>query len=164
MQRGDHPLFVDMRGATWTSPGGYEVAADAKRYEDWEFPYSLVLGLGAAARYATRAGIANTGARAFALANRLREGIRALDGASVLDRGRNQCAIVTAAFTDRDAREVVRKLSVRSINTSATLKWYGLLDFGGRNVESAVRISPHYYNTEAEIETCLDLLSGIAGS
>jgi selenocysteine lyase/cysteine desulfurase len=71
---------------------------------------------------------------------------------------------VTAAFTDRDAREVVRKLSVRSINTSATLKWYGLLDFGGRNVESAVRISPHYYNTEAEIGTCLDLLSGIAGS
>ena len=164
MQRGDHPLFVDMRGATWTSPGGYEVAADAKRYEDWEFPYSLVLGLGAAARYATRAGIANTGARAFALANRLREGIRALDGASLLDRGRNQCAIVTAAFTDRDAREVVRKLSVRSINTSATLKWYGLLDFGGRNVESAVRISPHYYNTDAEIETCLDLLTGIAGS
>jgi hypothetical protein len=52
MARGDHPLFVDMRGATWAALDRYEIAEGARRYEDWEFPYALVLGLGAAACYA----------------------------------------------------------------------------------------------------------------
>jgi selenocysteine lyase/cysteine desulfurase len=162
MQRGDHPLYVDMRGATWTASDQYEVASDARRYEDWEFPYALVLGLGAAARYAMKVGVARAGARAFSLAARLREGIRSIDGAIVLDRGANQCAIVTAAFAEQDAREIVKKLGKQSINTTASLKWYGLLDFGGRKVESAVRISPHYYNTEEEIDRCLEVLRDIA--
>jgi selenocysteine lyase/cysteine desulfurase len=162
MARGDHPLFVDMRGATWTAPDQYEVAPDAKRYEDWEFPYALVLGLGAAARYAMKVGVHAGGGRAFALAARLREGIRGIDGASVLDRGVNQCAIVTAAFAERHARDIVQRLAKESINTTASLKWYGLLDFGQRSVDSAVRISPHYYNTEEEIERCLEVLEDFA--
>src|ERR1700716_202672 len=58
LARGDHPLFVDMRGATWEAPDRYRIAETARRYEDWEFPYALVLGLGAAARYATEVGVA----------------------------------------------------------------------------------------------------------
>ena len=162
LQRGDHPLFVDMRGATWSAPDEYDVAPDAKRYEDWEFPYALVLGLGAAAKYAMKVGVTAAGARAFALAERLRKAIRSIDGASVLDRGTNQCAIVTAQFAERDARDIVKKLSKESINTTASLKWYGLLDFGDRDVDSAVRISPHYYNTEEEIDRCLEVLANIA--
>ena len=158
LERGDHPLFVDMRGATWTSPDSYRIADTARRYEDWEFPYALVLGLGAAARYATKVGVDIANARAFAHARRLREAITGIDGATVLDRGSDQCAIVTAAFSGRDANEIVRKLSKRGINTSVTLKWFGLLDLGERNVESAVRISPHYYNTDDEIQACIDLL------
>jgi selenocysteine lyase/cysteine desulfurase len=162
MQRGDHPLFVDMRGATWTAPDRYEVAADAKRYEDWEFPYALVLGLGAAARYAMKVDVRAAGERAFELARRLREGIGEIAGATVLDRGTNQCAIVTAAFAGSDSRRVVERLAKESISTTASLKWYGLLDFADRNVEAAVRISPHYYNTDDEIERCLDVLRHMA--
>ena len=50
--RGDCPLYVDMRGATWVTPERFEVQPTARRFEDWEFAYALVLGLGAAARYA----------------------------------------------------------------------------------------------------------------
>jgi len=38
LSRGDHPLYVDMRGARWTGVNQYEVSATARRYEDWEFP------------------------------------------------------------------------------------------------------------------------------
>ena len=161
LDRGDHPLFVDMRGAKWVEPDQYEVSPTATRYEDWEFAYSLVLGLGAAARYALEVGIDVASSRAFSLARSLREGIAAIPGARVLDGGTEQCAIVTAIFEGCDAREVVKRLKARKINTTSSLKWYGLLDFAARGVEAAVRISPHYYNTEEEVDTALDALKSI---
>ncbi len=155
LARGDHPLFVDMRGAKWVAPDRYEISATATRYEDWEFPYALVLGLGAAARYATDVGIEVVQKRAFALAGSLREKLARLPGARVLDGGRNQSAIVTVTFRDTDARKLVTDLSSKGINTTASLRWYGLLDFTDKQVESALRMSPHYYNTEAEVDRAL---------
>ena len=150
LARGDHPLFVDMRGARWVDVDRYEIATTAERYEDWEFPYALVLGLGAAARYASGVGVAEAGQRASELAARVRTGLATLPGTRVLDRGQHQCAIVTASFANRSASDVVRELTKRRINTVASLRWYGLLDFTEKQVESAIRISPHYYNTEEE--------------
>src|SRR5215213_6511456 len=68
LARGDHPLFVDMRGAHWVDAGKYEVVPTARRYEDWEFPYALVLGQGAAARYALDVGVETAQTRAWGLA------------------------------------------------------------------------------------------------
>jgi selenocysteine lyase/cysteine desulfurase len=164
MARGDHPLFVDMRGARWVEPERYEVAETATRYEDWEFSYALVLGMGAAARYALDVGIDVASARAFGLARRVREQLTEIPGVSVLDGGTHQCAIVTASIDGRDAREIVKELSHLGINTTASLKWYGLLDFTDKNVESALRISPHYYNTQEEIDVALDVIERIASS
>ncbi|MDB4908823.1 MAG: aminotransferase [Gemmatimonadetes bacterium] len=158
LARGDHPLFVDMRGARWTSQHEYTIAEGARRFEDWEFPYALVLGLGAAARYAAEQGIHATGRRAFALANRLREGLLSMDGVRVLDRGSEPCAIVTAAFAGRDATQLVALMAKRGINVVSSLRWYGLLDFGEKQVDSALRLSPHYYNTEAEVDAALEAL------
>jgi selenocysteine lyase/cysteine desulfurase len=81
-----------------------------------------------------------------------------MPGARVLDGGREQCAIVTAMFDGRDARKIVQGLKARNINTSASLRWYGLLDFSAKDVDAAVRISPHYYNTEDEIDRTLEAI------
>src|SRR5207244_4413311 len=67
LQRGAFPLFVDMRGADWTEPDAFRLADGARRFENWEFAYALVLGLGEAARYALAVGSAG-GERAWALA------------------------------------------------------------------------------------------------
>ena len=159
LARGDHPLFVDMRGARWVERKRYEISPTAMRYEDWEFNYAMVLGLGAAARYALEVGIDVASTRAFALAQHTREKLRELPGVRVLDGGRSQCAIVTASIENRDARDLVKELSRLGINATATLKWYGLLDFTDKNVESAIRISPHYYNTEEEIDVAMDVIA-----
>ena len=164
MARGDHPLFVDMRGAKWADPDRYEIAPGATRYEDWEFPYALVLGLGAAARYALDVGVDVASARAFGLAQRVRERLAGIRGVRVLDRGSRQCAIVTASVEGRDARDIVGELSRLAINTAASLKWYGLIDLGSRNIESAIRISPHYYNTQEEIDVAMDVIERITES
>jgi selenocysteine lyase/cysteine desulfurase len=159
LARGDHPLFIDMRGARWVDRKRYEVAPTAMRYEDWEFPYALVLGLGAAARYALEVGVDVAGNRAFGLARHVREKLREIRGVRVLDGGRSQCAIVTASIGNRDASDLVKELSRLGINTAASLRWYGLLDFTEKDVESAIRISPHYYNTQEEIDVVTDVIA-----
>lgn len=158
LARGDYPLFVDMRGARWTFPARFEIAPTARRYEDWEFPYALMIGMGAAVDYALRQGVAACGQRAFALAERLRAGLEATDGVQVLDRGPHQCAIVTATVRGWTGPEVMRELVAEGINVVATLREFAWHDFGPRGVESGIRISPHYYNTTEEVDAALDVI------
>jgi selenocysteine lyase/cysteine desulfurase len=161
LARGDHPLFVDMRGARWTSAGGYEIAPTARRYEDWEFAYALVLGQGVAARYALEVGIETAQSRAWALAARLRDALGALPGVRVLDRGATRSAIVTITVEGRQADPIVRALKERRINTVSSLREFGIYDFEAKGVETAVRLSPHYYNTEAEVDEAVAALGEV---
>ncbi len=38
LQRGDFPLYIDMRGADWVSADDFAPAPDARRFENWERP------------------------------------------------------------------------------------------------------------------------------
>ena len=51
-----------------------------------------------------------------------------------------------------------------NFNTSASLREYGILDFDAKGVESALRISPHYYNTVGEIDLLIDALGEVQRS
>ena len=155
LARGDHPLFVDMRGARWTAADAYEVDATARRYEDWEFPYAIVLGQAVAAQYALDVGVETAQARAWSLAARLRQALGAIPGVRVLDRGATRCAIVTMTVDGRHADTIVRGLMERRINTVSSLREFGIYDFDAKRVETAVRLSPHYYNTEAEVDAAV---------
>jgi selenocysteine lyase/cysteine desulfurase len=163
LRRGDHPLFVDMRGATWVDPRTYRLVETAARFEEWECAYALVLGLGAAAEYAAAVGIDVAHARAWRLAARLRTMLSELPGVRVLDPGDQPSAIVTASL-GRPAGPVMQQLRTFGINTSATQRWYGLRSFEGTDVESALRLSPHYYNTDDELDRAVGTLGGILRS
>jgi selenocysteine lyase/cysteine desulfurase len=162
LQRGDYPLFVDMRGARWLAPDQYELEPTARRFEDWEFPYALVLGQGAAIRYALEVGIDTAQSRAWELAAHARRRLEAIPGVRVFERGRQHCAIVTATIPGWHATEIVEQLANRGINTSASLREYGILDFDRKGIDSAVRISPHYYNSRDEIEQLAAAISELA--
>ncbi len=155
LQRGDSPLYIDMRGADWITADTFDLAPDARRFENWEFSYALLLGLGAAARYALDAGIEECSRRALMLAADLRAKLS--EFSRVLDRGEKLAAIVTADI-GRNAADVVALLRQRRINTSATFRQWAILDMDEKRVESALRISPHYYNTEEELDALVDAL------
>jgi selenocysteine lyase/cysteine desulfurase len=161
LERGDYPLFIDMRGAAWTSADAFEPAPDARRFENWEFAYSLVLGLGEAARYALEVGVERGGRRARELAAMLRRRLEALPGMRVLDRGPELAAIVTVDVAGHDPEELVNLLRQRGINTSASLRAYAVIDMDEKKAAGALRISPHYYNTEDEIGTLVDTLGSL---
>lgn len=162
LAQGAHPLLVDMRGAEWSAADEYTLVDGARRFENWEFAYALHLGLGEAARYALGVGLANAGRRSAELAAYARERLRGVDGVRVLDRGPALCAIVTAEVAGCDARAVVARLRERRINANATLRAYALLDMDDKRARSAVRLSPHYYNTTREMDAAIGALEEIA--
>ncbi|HSJ06570.1 MAG TPA: aminotransferase class V-fold PLP-dependent enzyme [Longimicrobiales bacterium] len=161
---GRAPLWVDMRGARWTHADAYDLADSARRFENWEFAYALVLGMGAAARYALEVGVGPAGAYAADLARRVRDGVAGMAGARVLDRGPALSAIATVAFDGHDAGTIVERLREQAINTSATYREYAVLDMDDKRAASAVRISPHYYNTVRDVDTLLFGLEEFAGA
>jgi selenocysteine lyase/cysteine desulfurase len=150
-----------MRGAVWTAPDELSLVEDARRFEDWEFPYALVLGLGAAVEYAQSIGVLRAGERAVALASHLRRRLMSIESARLLDRGRHPCAIVTTDIAGQDSTQVVAELRRRHINASVSLAWYGLIDMTEKSARSAIRLSPHYYNTLEEIDTAVETLREI---
>ena len=161
LQRNDYPLFLDMRGANWKTADTFELNPDARRFENWESACALVLGLGEAARYADSAGIARCGQRARELAATLRTKLAALPGFRVLDRGKDLAAIVTVEVPGWNAASVVDFLRERGINTSASFRDFAVIDMEEKRAISALRISPHYYNTEAEIDVVVDALTAL---
>ncbi len=161
LKKGLHPLHIDMRGAKWVEADAYELFDDARRFENWEFASALLLGLGEAARYAGAIGIEEAGRRARQHAVYVREKLGGIEGLRVLDRGAELCAIVTVEVRGWDAPEVVRRLRQRHVNTSASLRGHALLDMDEKHAASAVRISPHYFNTTGELDTVVAALEEI---
>jgi selenocysteine lyase/cysteine desulfurase len=164
LQTGAHPLLVDMHGADWTEADAFELTPDARRFETWEFAHALVLGLGAAAEYALAVGVDRAGERARELAAYARASLAVLPGIRVLDRGPELCAIATVAIAGRDTGDIKLQLRARGINTSSPHREDAVIDMDEKQTTSALRISPHYYNTKEEIDTAVEALQEVLSS
>jgi selenocysteine lyase/cysteine desulfurase len=158
---GAYPLTVDMHGADWTEPETFALKPDARRFEQWEISHALVLGAGAAARYALEVGIENARGRSWALAAYVRERLAEMHGVRVLDRGPALCAIATAELGGRNAEEVKLTLRRRGINTSSPVREDAVIDMDEKRATSAIRISPHYYNTSGEVDHAIAALAEV---
>jgi selenocysteine lyase/cysteine desulfurase len=161
LELGLEPLFIDMRGADWVDEDRYRPAPDAKRFENWEFAYALVLGTGAAARYAAGIGLGSIRDRVRALADRLRTALGGVGGVRLLDRGRELCGIISISVDGRDPAELVDALRARGVNTSAQTRVSAVIDYDDKGVAATLRLSPHYYNTEEEIDQGVTILRDI---
>jgi selenocysteine lyase/cysteine desulfurase len=156
--QGLEPLFLDMRGADWIDADVYRPNSGAKRFENWEFAWALVLATATAAEYAMTIGIDEIRERVRFLAKQLRSGLAEIDGVNIADRGAQLCGIVTVSIDGRDPFELVSLLRKENINTSAQGRDYAVIDYDAKGLAGALRISPHYYNTEGEIERLLESL------
>jgi selenocysteine lyase/cysteine desulfurase len=163
LQDGRYPLLVDMQGARWIEADEFELIDTAQRFENWEFSYALILGLRAAAQYAVHIGLDCIKTTIGQLASYARQRLSSLVGVRVLDRGEHLCGIVTAEVANHDAREIVMRLREEAINTSATMREFAVLDMDDKRAETALRVSPHYYNTRREIDILVSALEEFTG-
>jgi cysteine desulfurase/selenocysteine lyase len=144
------PFPADLHAATWTALDEYRLADGATRFESWEKAYAALLGMGAAVDYALACGIEAIAERIGALAERARAGLAEIPGVTVRDRGSVRSGIVTIRVDDPAG--VVAGLRARGINTSLSTPDYSQIDFGRDQAPGLVRISPHAYNTDDEVD------------
>jgi len=158
---GLEPLFIDMRGAEWVQKDEYIPKPDAMRFEDWEFAYSLVIGSGIAIEYCRKIGEDNIWERVKFLSNYLRKQLSSVAKISVLDKGPELGGLITFTVKDSQPIFIVDELLKRKINIVPSYRNFAVIDFDEKQVEWALRASPHYYNTIEEIDNFVESVKEI---
>lgn len=145
------PPFIDLFSAEWTNADTYELAPDAKRFENWERFVAGQIGLGVAVGYARAIGLPAIETRVTALGASLRDQLSEISGVTVQDLGTRKCGIVTFTKEGRSPHHLHVALRAEEMNISVSNRTSAQLDLGPRNLSHLARASVHYYNTEDEI-------------
>lgn len=146
------PPFLDLHSAVWTGPQSYELADSARRFENWESFVAGRVGLMAAVRYARQIGLGAIEERVTTLAETLRQSLGAIKGVTVHDLGQKKCGIVTFQKAGVEPLQMAEVLRAMQINVSVSALPSARLDLGERGLQSLLRASVHYFNTENEID------------
>lgn len=152
------PLFVDLQGADWDSLDGFTIKSSAIRFEEWERNYATVIGATACLNYAERVGLTLIRERSFGLAAALRQKAFELPAVRILDHGPGLCAIVTLTLPS-GPDGLLAHLQAERINASLAPNTAAYMDMRRKQADWLLRLSPHYYNTEEEIEQVVDVLN-----
>ena len=155
------PPLLDLHAATLTGPDSYEVRGDARRFENWESFVAGRLGLAAAIDYALELGMDAIRDRIYALAGQLRDGLGALSGVTVRDSGQEKCGIVSFTAEGHEPATIKEILAGQRINVSASDRSSTLLDMAERQLDTVVRASVHYYNSENEVDRLIAAVRGL---
>lgn len=155
------PPMIDHFAAPWVSRDAFRLRDDARRFETWENNYAARLGLGAAVDYALDIGIGPIERRCRMLADRLRGGLASIRGIRVRDLGRAPGAIVSFTVEGYEAEALVSDAAAAGITIGASDPSSTRIDAEIRSLPPVVRASPHYYNTDAEIDRLIVHLAGL---
>jgi selenocysteine lyase/cysteine desulfurase len=155
------PPVVEIGSATWDGRRGFEWQPGAARFETWERSAATILGLGSAVEQALELGMDAIGERAIGLGARLRGRLDALPKVSTYDQGVRRGAIVTAKVDGVASEDVLAALTAAGINVTLTVPEDNPLDTEERGVHPLVRLSPHYYNTEAELDRAVEVIAAL---
>jgi selenocysteine lyase/cysteine desulfurase len=155
------PAVVEIGSATWDGKRGYRWADGAKRFETWERSGVNLAGFGAALEQALELGMDAIGERAVGLGARLRDQLAALPKVSTHDQGSTRCAIVTITVAGVPPEDVQAALAAAGVNVTLTVPDDEPLDTEERGLPALVRLSPHYYNTEAELDRATEVIAAV---
>ncbi len=157
LDRLDPPGFIDGHSAAWAAADRYDLDPTARRFELFETGFAAKAGLGVAIDYAVDLGLDAIAERVDFLARRLRTGLQAIDGVDVRDRGERLSGIVTFDVEGLDGTEVKARAGEAGINVSlaSPSPWQSSAPAPRPMM---TRASPHYYNTEAEVDRLCEFI------
>ncbi len=158
------PYLLDLHAARWTSPDSYDVRPDARRFENWEFGYASLVGLGAAVDYALDLGLEAIERRVVELGEELRDLLAGVPGITIADLGERRCGIVSFWSETVAAGEIVDDLRAQRINLSVSRPASTPYDAQRRNLPDLVRASVHYFNTGDELDRFVGALEALLGA
>jgi selenocysteine lyase/cysteine desulfurase len=145
-----------------SSNGVVTIRADARRFENPDMPPALKAGLMTAIEETLALGIDQIAARISFLAERMRAGLADIAGATCRDLGQVKSGLVSFTVEGRPAAEIRTGLAQRRIAVGMNGRGYTPYDMAARNLDEILRISPHVYTTEAEIDLALQAIDDLA--
>ena len=155
------PAVIDIHAAQWTGRDTFTWRPDARRFEQMEFSVADRLGMGAAVDHALGWGLDAIEERILGLSTLLRKRLNELPGLQVRDQGTRPSGINTFTIEGKDLNALLLKLRAEGINTSVTNFDWAWLDLQARGIESIMRASLHYYNTEEEVERFVEVIARV---
>ena len=66
---------------------------------------------------------------------------------------------MTASVDGWHAPDLARELRTRGVNTTGQESTDAIIDYDEKGVDGCLRISPHYFNTDEELETLIAALA-----
>jgi selenocysteine lyase/cysteine desulfurase len=156
------PPGIDGKSAVWDDAGGYTLQPGAGRFVDFEVPVAGHLGLGVAIDHTLELGVEAIAARVDHLAERLRSALAGIDGVGVHDGGSRRSGIVTFTVERVPPDQVVAAASSAGINLTYSDAISARLDLAAPRPLRVVRASPHYYNTEDELDRLVGLVEELS--
>lgn len=153
--------FIDGHTVDLVSTTEFRLRDDSRRFEVYERSRALTLGLAKAVEYALNIGLDKITQRIQVLGASMRRQLGSIEGITVHDIGDQQGGIVTFSVSGIDSVTVKRQLAENDINVSVGGAKSTLIYMNRHHLNSMVRASIHYYNTEEEIKIFCNALSGI---
>jgi selenocysteine lyase/cysteine desulfurase len=158
------PPGISEASARWLDPDRYELRPGAARFSEFEAPIAAQLGLGVAVEHTLALGLEAIAERVGALGDALRGRLGEIDGVEIHDGGVRRSGIVTFTATGVAPELVAEAASAAGINVSLSTSPWALLDMTAPRPSAVVRASPHYYNTDEELGTLVEVVARCAAS
>lgn len=152
----------DVRGSVWTGEDDWTMDGTARQLETWECSVAGRLGLGVALREAVARGAVTTQTHLVGLGERLRRELADIGGVQVVDPPASPSAIVTFTVGGLAGRDVAAALRRDHVDSIAVPASHAQWDLGARGLPSVVRVSPHVYNDEEDVQALLESVAAVA--
>ena len=169
--------MIDHAAAAWLDRSTYAVAPDASRFEMWESSIACRAGLAAAVQLCEEVGPELIASRSCVLARRLREGLGQIGGLLIRDApadfdedsaaalGASRCAIVTFDATAHGwPAQALHAALTRSRVAASVSPSRHTFDDSLWQRPPVVRLSPSYFNSEAEVDAVIAQVAQITSS
>ncbi len=158
LQLGMAPLLLDMKGSDWVDENNFQILPTAKRFELWEASVASLLGFKEALKYCNQIGIENIYQYNQTISKQLRENLSNHQLIQLLDEGIDLCNIITLKFTKHSLQNLEVELKKHHIVYSISYRKFAPIDFNKKDVDWALRLSPHYFNTIEEAHKVSEIL------
>lgn len=157
------PLLMDAWGAKWTGRNEFTMLPTAKRFETWERSFALLLGQSAAISIANQLGMVAIEQRNQLLQQHLRDNLASIKGIQQYDYGSQTANLITFRKEGVDLAVLKAHLDAHQVYYSVSTSQWGVIDFQEKGVDWVIRLSPHYFNTLAEMDRVAEILEEVQG-
>ncbi|MFX0185535.1 MAG: aminotransferase class V-fold PLP-dependent enzyme, partial [Candidatus Hodarchaeota archaeon] len=155
------PPFIDLHAAKWITRNDYSIRSDARRFENWESFVAGKVALAEAVDYALKWGLDNIWKRILKISRIFRQELEKIPEVVIQDIGKMKCGIVSFTLHGKEPKFIKKKLYENRINVSLSSIESTRLDMESRLLDSVIRASVHYYNTEDEIKRFCNVIESI---